>query len=30
MRDVRAATPESTVYASSIGSLGGPMFAIWW
>jgi hypothetical protein len=30
IRDVRAATPASTVYASSIGSVSGPTFGIWW
>jgi hypothetical protein len=30
MRDVRAATPESNVYASSMGSDAGPLFVIWW
>jgi hypothetical protein len=30
IRGVRAATPPSSVYASSMGSVSGPMFAIWW
>jgi hypothetical protein len=30
MRDVRAATALSSVYASNIGSVGGPTLAIWW
>ncbi len=29
-RDVRAATALRSVYASSIGSDGGPMCPIWW
>jgi len=30
IRWVRAATPASSVYASSVGSVSGPTFGIWW
>jgi hypothetical protein len=30
IREVRAPTAPSRVYASSIGSVSGPTVAIWW